>query len=167
MKKRFNEEQIVRVLRRAEAADQTVAAVCKQQGISEQTWYRWKKKFGQMGVTEVRRLRQLEQENGRLKRIVASPWPFLSPFPKASGTRPPFKNEARMSKSKTVHRQTPGFRSFGHLNLRACFGFRYSSFGFGRITASTGGEASRCRRRRCRPGGWRWGPGRGDTPDTR
>jgi putative transposase len=71
MKKRFSEEQIVRILRRAEAADQTVAAVCKQQGISEQTWYRWKKQFGQMGVAAVRRLRQLEQENSRLKRIVA------------------------------------------------------------------------------------------------
>jgi putative transposase len=71
MKKRFSEEQIVRILRQAEAADQTVAAVCKQQGISEQTWYRWKKQFGQMGVAEVRRLRQLEQENSRLKRIVA------------------------------------------------------------------------------------------------
>jgi putative transposase len=71
MKKRFGEEQIVRILRQAEAADQTVAAVCKAQGISEQTWYRWKKQYGQMGVAEVRRLRQLEQENSRLKRIVA------------------------------------------------------------------------------------------------
>ena len=71
MKKRFSEEQIVRILRQAEAANQTVAAVCKAQGISEQTWYRWKKQYGQMGVAEVRRLRQLEQENGRLKRIVA------------------------------------------------------------------------------------------------
>ena len=71
MKKRFSEEQIVRILRQAEAADQTVAEVCKQHGISEQTWYRWKKKFGQMGVPDVRRLRELEKENGRLKRIVA------------------------------------------------------------------------------------------------
>jgi len=71
MKKRFSEEQIVRILRQAEAADQTVAEVCKQHGISEQTWYRWKKKFGQMGVPDVRRLRELEKENSRLKRIVA------------------------------------------------------------------------------------------------
>jgi putative transposase len=71
MKKRFSEEQIVRLLRQAEAANQTVAEVCKQQGISEQTWYRWKKKFGQMGVPDVRRLRELEKENVRLKRLVA------------------------------------------------------------------------------------------------
>jgi len=71
MKKRFSEEQIVRILRQAETANQTVAEVCKQRGISEQTWYRWKKQFGQMNVPEVRRLRELEKENTRLKRIVA------------------------------------------------------------------------------------------------
>ena len=71
MKKRFTEEQIVRILRQAEAAHQTVAEVCKQHGISEQTWYRWKKRFGQMEVPDVRRLRELEKENSRLKRIVA------------------------------------------------------------------------------------------------
>jgi len=48
-----------------------VAEVCKRQGISEQTWYRWRKKFGQMNVPDVRRLRELDKENTRLKRIVA------------------------------------------------------------------------------------------------
>jgi putative transposase len=71
MKKRFSEEQIVRMLRAAEAANQTVAEVCKQHGVAEQTWYRWKKQFGQMEVPDVRRLRELEKENGRLKRMVA------------------------------------------------------------------------------------------------
>ena len=70
-KKRFSEEQIVRILRQAETADRTVAEVCKQHGICEQTWYRWKKKFGQMDVPDVRRLRELEKENSRLKRLVA------------------------------------------------------------------------------------------------
>jgi len=70
-KQRFSEEQIVRMLRQAETAHQTVAEVCKAHGVSEQTWYRWKKKFSQMGVPDVRRLRELEKENGRLKRIVA------------------------------------------------------------------------------------------------
>ena len=71
MKKRFSEEQIVRILRQAERAEQTVAEVCKRHGISEQTWYRWKRKFGQMDVPDVRRLRELEKENSRLKRMVA------------------------------------------------------------------------------------------------
>lgn len=70
-KKRFSEEQIVRMIRQAQAADRTVAQVCKEYGISEQTWYRWKSKYGQMDVAEVRRLRELEKENARLKRIVA------------------------------------------------------------------------------------------------
>jgi putative transposase len=59
------------MLRAAQAADQTVAQVCKEHGVSEQTWYRWKSKYGQMDVAEVRRLRELEKENARLKRIVA------------------------------------------------------------------------------------------------
>ncbi len=70
-KKRFSEEQIVRMLRQAQAADQTIAQVCKEHGISEQTWYRWKSKYSRMDVAEVRRLRELEKENARLKRIVA------------------------------------------------------------------------------------------------
>lgn len=70
-KKRFTEEQIVQMLRQAQAADRSVAQVCKEYGVSEQTWYRWKNKYGQMDVPEVRRLRELEKENARLKRIVA------------------------------------------------------------------------------------------------
>jgi len=70
-KKRFSEEQIVRILRQAQKTDQTVESVCKEFGISEQTWYRWNKKFSRMNVPDVRRLRELEKENSRLKRLVA------------------------------------------------------------------------------------------------
>jgi len=70
-RKRFTEEQIVRILRQAQKSDCTVEQVCKEHGISEQTWYRWNKKFSRMNVPDVRRLRDLEKENSRLKRLVA------------------------------------------------------------------------------------------------
>jgi putative transposase len=70
-KKRFSEEQIVRILRQAQQSGQTVESVCKEFGISEQTWYRWNRKFSRMDVADVRRLRELEKENSRLKRLVA------------------------------------------------------------------------------------------------
>jgi putative transposase len=68
--KRFTDEQIGYALRQAEAG-KTVTEVCRELGISQQTFYRWRRKFAGMGVAELRRLKQLEKENKRLKRLVA------------------------------------------------------------------------------------------------
>jgi putative transposase len=69
-KSHFSEEQIIGILRIAKAG-QTVAEVCRQHGISEGTYYRWKAQYGGLEVSQLRRLRQLEEENRRLKQIVA------------------------------------------------------------------------------------------------
>lgn len=70
MKKQFTEEQIIYALRQADSGT-TVAEVCRKMGIVEQTFYRWKKKFAGLGIAELRRLKQLEEENQKLKTIVA------------------------------------------------------------------------------------------------
>jgi putative transposase len=67
---RFTEEQIIGILGEQEAGMKT-AEVCRKHGISEPTFYVWKAKFGGMGVSEARRLKQLEDENARLKRLLA------------------------------------------------------------------------------------------------
>jgi putative transposase len=69
--KRFGEEAIIGVLKEAEAGGQTIGEVCRKHGVTEQTFYRWRKKYGGMPVNEVRHLRELEKENGRLKRLLA------------------------------------------------------------------------------------------------
>mgnify|MGYP001595770071 CR=1 FL=1 len=67
---RYTEEQIIGVLKQGEAGMKTVE-ICRQQGISSATYYKWKAKYGGLEVSEARRLRQLEDENRRLKQIVA------------------------------------------------------------------------------------------------
>lgn len=69
-KSKFTEEQIAFALRQGESGT-VVAEVCRKMGVSEATFYNWKKKYGGLGVTELRRLKQLEEENTRLKRMVA------------------------------------------------------------------------------------------------
>jgi putative transposase len=69
-KKTFSEEQIVYALRQAEAGT-PVVEVCRKLGVTEQTFYRWRRKFAGLGIAELRRLRQLEDENRRLKQLVA------------------------------------------------------------------------------------------------
>jgi putative transposase len=69
-KSRFSEEQIIGILRQRQAGI-SVSNLCREHGISEQTYHRWKSKYGGMEVSEAKRLRSLEDENGRLKRLVA------------------------------------------------------------------------------------------------
>ena len=68
--KKFNEEKIIKVLQEAEG-DITVWDVCRKHQITEQTFYCWRNKFGSITVLEVRRLKELENENAQLKQIVA------------------------------------------------------------------------------------------------
>jgi len=67
---RFSEEQIISILREADG-ESSVKTVCAKHNISDATYYNWKRKYGGMDVVEARRLRALEDENGRLKRLVA------------------------------------------------------------------------------------------------
>jgi putative transposase len=67
---KFSEEQVAYALRQVEAGT-PVPDICRQLGVSEATFYVWKKKYAHVGVSELRRLRQLEDENARLKRLVA------------------------------------------------------------------------------------------------
>jgi putative transposase len=70
MKKRFTEEQIIRILQEAEAG-MKVMELCRKHGISDATYYNWKAKYGGMTVSDAKKLKSLEDENRRLKRIVA------------------------------------------------------------------------------------------------
>ncbi len=73
-RKRFTAEQIIIKLREAEVAQsqgKTVGQVCKQIGVTEQTYYRWRKEYGGLRMDQAKRLKSLEQENARLKKLVA------------------------------------------------------------------------------------------------
>ncbi len=73
-RKRYKPEQIINMLREAEVAlsgGQTVGVVCRSLGISEQSYYRWRSEYGGMKLEQVKRLKELEKENARLKRAVA------------------------------------------------------------------------------------------------
>jgi len=69
-KRGHSEEEILRVLRGAESGD-TVVEICRKHGISQQTFYLWKRKYAGLGLSELRELRQLREENAKLKRLVA------------------------------------------------------------------------------------------------
>jgi putative transposase len=67
---RYSEEQIIKILREAEAG-MSAAEVCRKHGVSEWSFYRWRQKYGGMNISEAKRLKSVEEENRRLKRIVA------------------------------------------------------------------------------------------------
>ncbi len=68
---RFSEEQIIHLLQQAARGEQPISTLCREYGITETTFYRWRKKFAGMAVPDAQRLRQLEKENTRLKRLLA------------------------------------------------------------------------------------------------
>ena len=103
-RKRFTEEQIAFALRPAEAGA-PVEEVCRKMGVSKPSFYRWKKRFAGMGVPEIRRLRQLEEENRELKQLVADltlDKTMLQDVPKRKRWRPP----ATGARSSTCGRPT-------------------------------------------------------------
>jgi len=67
----FSPEQIIGILQQAERGEQSISTLCRQAGITETTFYRWRKKYGAMNVAEAQRLKELEKENARLKRLLA------------------------------------------------------------------------------------------------
>jgi putative transposase len=71
MKKRFSEEQIIGILREGEVDGVIIRDICRRHNITEQTYFRWRSKFGDMTVSDARKLKELESENMRLKKIVA------------------------------------------------------------------------------------------------
>jgi putative transposase len=70
-RKRYKTEEKIRILREAERTDKTIQEVCRERGVSEQTFHRWKREFGMMEVSQARQLKELQKENARLKRMLA------------------------------------------------------------------------------------------------
>jgi len=90
-KKRHGAEQIIPKLREAEvelAKGQTVAQVCKKLAVTEQTYYRWRKEYGGLRMDQAKRLKELEKENVRLKRLVADAEPDKAILREAARPRP-------------------------------------------------------------------------------
>lgn len=69
-KSRFNEQQIIKILKEADAG-MKVQDICRQHGISDATYYKWKSKYGGMEASDIKRMREIEAENGKLKRMFA------------------------------------------------------------------------------------------------
>jgi putative transposase len=69
--KQFTDEQVVAILQEAARGERPIIEICRERGISEATFYTWRKKFGGMNTRDVQRLKELEKENARLKRLLA------------------------------------------------------------------------------------------------
>ena len=69
--KRYTTEQKIRILREAEKAGQSIVELCREKGISEQTFHRWEREFGMMKLDQAKQLKELQKENARLKRLLA------------------------------------------------------------------------------------------------
>jgi len=67
----YTAEQIIKILEQAERGEQSIGAVCREHGVAEATFYRWRKTYAGMSASEVQRLKELEKENSRLKRLLA------------------------------------------------------------------------------------------------
>ena len=67
----FSAEQIIKILDQAQKGEKTVAAICREHGIAEATFYRWRNAYAGMSIPEAQRLKELEKENARLKRLLA------------------------------------------------------------------------------------------------
>ena len=70
-RKRHKTEEKIRILREAERTDKTIQDVCRERGVSEQTFHRWKREFGMMEVAQAKQLKDLQKENAQLKRMLA------------------------------------------------------------------------------------------------
>ena len=68
---RFSQERIIGILKEADCKTSTISELCRKHGVSEQTFYRWRRKYGGLSVSEARRVKELEKENSRLKRLLA------------------------------------------------------------------------------------------------
>ena len=87
MKKRFTEEQIIRILREVEVTGSRIQDVCRKHNIVEQTFYRWRNKYGGLEVSDARKLKELESENAKLKRIVAEQMLVIDGLKEFSGKK--------------------------------------------------------------------------------
>jgi putative transposase len=127
---KFSEEQIVYALRHVESGT-PLSDLCRQLGIAEQTFYAWKKKYAHLGVSELRRLRQLEEENSRLKRLVADlsldKHMLSEALRKKSEARTPSRADRVVS---------------GHVSGQLLAGLSVSAVQSGRVVSPESGEGS-------------------------